>query len=325
MTQVPAAAPRVGVVGLGPWGRNLVRVFAQAGDLVACANRGDPAARAWLGAAHPGVRLAASAEALIGDPEVDAVVIATPPATHAELAAAALRAGKHVFVEKPLATDAESAARLVGAARDAGLRLFVGHTFLYHPAFTAMARELAGDPVREVRFHWSKWGTFESALVWNLFPHPVSLALGLFGRAPDEVEVLAGGAGPTPRDYLSVRLGFAGGGTAVLTVDRAAPVRGLALTAVAGSRRVLAWHGEFLYDWRPGAGGAPAPVALPGGEPLLHQARAFLDSLAPGAHDPGADRLDAAIVAVLARIAGAHGAPRPAPPAGRAFSLGQEA
>ena len=130
-----AAVPRVAVIGCGYWGKNLVRNFAGAGALVAVADR-DPEVAARQAATHDvPVR---SVEDLLADPGLDAVAIAAPAAQHAELTAAALRAGKHVFVEKPLALDVAEAEQLVHLAAARKRTLMVGHLLQYHPAFLGL-------------------------------------------------------------------------------------------------------------------------------------------------------------------------------------------
>jgi predicted dehydrogenase len=125
---------RVGVVGLGYWGPNLVRNFASLpGCELAWGCDADPQARERIAARFPGTRLTADLDDLLADPQLDAIVIATPVPTHAELAVRALSAGKHCFVEKPLAQSVADAERTVAAAQASGRVLMVGHLLEYHP------------------------------------------------------------------------------------------------------------------------------------------------------------------------------------------------
>ena len=126
---------RVGVAGLGYWGPNLARNFAMIPgcELTWLCDASD-AALAKLSRAHPSARTTADLQDLLDDPELDAVVLATPVPTHAELATRVLEAGKHCFVEKPLATTAADAQRAVDAAERADSTLMVGHLLEYHPA-----------------------------------------------------------------------------------------------------------------------------------------------------------------------------------------------
>ena len=126
---------RVGVVGLGYWGPNLARNFATIpGCELTWLCDASPDARARLERSFPAARSTGALDDLLSDGQLDAVVLATPVPTHAELAVAAAEAGKHCFVEKPLATTAADAERAVDAAARAGKILMVGHLLEYHPA-----------------------------------------------------------------------------------------------------------------------------------------------------------------------------------------------
>src|SRR5580704_5785299 len=136
---------RVGVVGLGYWGPNLARNFAAIdGCKLAWLCDGCGQIRAKLAGAFPGVRAGAKIDELLADPELDAIVLATPVPTHAELAVRVLEAGKHCFVEKPLATTVADAQRAVDAAEKAGRILMVGHLLEYHPAVTRLKELVEG-------------------------------------------------------------------------------------------------------------------------------------------------------------------------------------
>jgi predicted dehydrogenase len=196
----PDATIRVGVAGLGYWGPNLARNFAAIGgcELRWCCD-GDAAARARAASQFPGVRVTAELDELLADPELDAVVLATPVPTHAELAVRVLEAGKHCFVEKPLAVSVADARRAVDAAAATGRTLMVGHLLEYHPGLRAL-KDLAdtgelGDQIFYIygnRLNLGKLRADENAL-WSLGAHDVSVVLALAGGA-EPVEITAHGA-----------------------------------------------------------------------------------------------------------------------------------
>src|SRR5580698_10464149 len=130
---------RIGVAGLGYWGPNLARNFAaiRGCELAWCCDPSEER-RARAAQQFPGVRLASELEELLADDRLDAIALATPVPTHAELAVRVLEAGKHCFVEKPLAQSVADAERAVAAARRAGKILMVGHLLEYHPAVLAL-------------------------------------------------------------------------------------------------------------------------------------------------------------------------------------------
>jgi predicted dehydrogenase len=187
-----SAPIRVGVVGLGYWGPNLARNFAAIdGCELAWLCDDSAQVREKLASSFPGVRASGELEELLGDPSLDAVVLATPVPTHAELAVRVLSAGKHCFVEKPLATTVADAQRAVDAAAEAGRILMVGHLLEYHPAVTRL-KELVQEGelgslyyVYGNRVNLGKLRAEENAL-WSLGAHDVSVVLHLVGEEPVE-------------------------------------------------------------------------------------------------------------------------------------------
>jgi predicted dehydrogenase len=184
---------RIGVVGLGYWGPNIARNFAAvpAAELVWCCDSSE-AARAYVAERFPGVRFSDDIGELLSDPGLDAVALATPVATHGELAVRVLEAGKHCFVEKPLAQSVASAERAVAAARENGRVLMVGHLLEYHPGVQKL-KELSesgelGDRIYYIygnRLNLGKLRADENAL-WSLGAHDVSVLLHLAGEEPSE-------------------------------------------------------------------------------------------------------------------------------------------
>jgi predicted dehydrogenase len=182
---------RVAVLGSGRWGRNLVRNLHDLGALAAVADPSEPA-RSEVAATYPGVKVLERADDALSD-DVDAVVVATPAVTHADLAVQALRAGKHVFVEKPFTLTVEDAERVVAEADAAGRTLMVGHLLLYQPAIEFVHDALGRGVVGRVaylnrdRLNLGTVRRVENAL-WSLGVHDVAAMLFLAGQEPAKVE-----------------------------------------------------------------------------------------------------------------------------------------
>jgi predicted dehydrogenase len=181
---------RIGVVGLGYWGPNLARNFSRLAD-VAWLCDASPERLERHGAAHPGARTTTSLDDLLDDGELDAIALATPVPTHAALAERVLGAGKHCFVEKPLAQSVEEAERVVAAARESERVLMVGHLLEYHPGVEMLKQLIDSGELGDVRYLYSNrlnLGVLrpdESAL-WSLGAHDVSVLLRLAGEEPYE-------------------------------------------------------------------------------------------------------------------------------------------
>jgi predicted dehydrogenase len=184
---------RIGVVGLGYWGPNLARNFDRLPEteLRWICDASDESRERW--APHfPTARPSADLDELLSDPELDAVVVATPVPTHARLAQRVLEAGKHCFVEKPVAQSVADAEQVAASAGEAGRVLMVGHLLEYHPGVDKL-REIAGSgDLGELHYLYSnrlnlgKLRADENAL-WSLGAHDVSVVLLLAGEEPSEV------------------------------------------------------------------------------------------------------------------------------------------
>ncbi|HJV09378.1 MAG TPA: Gfo/Idh/MocA family oxidoreductase, partial [Acidimicrobiales bacterium] len=182
--------PRVALLGYGYWGPNLARnLHLRLGSgWVACVDP-DPGRRAEVEHRYPWVRTLADPAEVMADPEVDALVIASPARTHAPLVADALAAGKHVLVEKPLALSTAEAVALAEAADRAKKVLAVGHTFEYNPAVTRMRELLEAGDLGDLWYLHSQrvnLGRIQRDInaLWSIGPHDVSIANYLVGSAP---------------------------------------------------------------------------------------------------------------------------------------------
>ena len=184
----------VGIVGLGYWGPNLARNFAAIpGCAVTWLCDADEAARDRVARTLPAASATADLQDLLGDLDLDAIVLATPVPTHAELAVRALEAGKHCFVEKPLAQSSAGAERAVAAAHRAGRVLMVGHLLEYHPGVRRLKELTESGELGEIyyiygnRLNLGKLRADENAL-WSLGAHDVSVVLYLASEEPVEVQ-----------------------------------------------------------------------------------------------------------------------------------------
>jgi predicted dehydrogenase len=243
---------RVGVVGLGYWGPNLARNLAAIpGCELAWLCDASEQAREPLRAAFPGAQATAHLEDLLLDETLDAVVLATPVPTHAELAIAVAQARKHCFVEKPLATNAADAERAVAAAQEAGRILMVGHLLEYHPAVTRLKELIEGEELGGLyyiygnRLNLGKLRADENAL-WSLGAHDVSVALHLIGEEPEEC--LAHGASYVRdgvQDVVFCYLRFPSGVVAHLHLSWLDPHKERRITVV-GSRRMATFDDMLI-------------------------------------------------------------------------------
>jgi predicted dehydrogenase len=181
---------KVAIVGAGDWGKNLVRVFSRLNDVeLAWCCDSSQSRRDLISENHPGLAVTGTVEDILTDSSIDAVVISSSAVSHYPLAKAALEAGKHVFVEKPLALSSSHAEALVNLAEKNKLKLMVGHLLLYHPAVAYLKTLVDSGELGDVFYIYSqrvnlgKIRQDENAL-WSFAPHDISVILHLFGESP---------------------------------------------------------------------------------------------------------------------------------------------
>ncbi|HEY4423542.1 MAG TPA: Gfo/Idh/MocA family oxidoreductase [Pyrinomonadaceae bacterium] len=239
---------RIGVIGYGYWGPNLVRNFMAAqGSAVmrVCDMRKERLSS--LGKIYPGLKTGADSSDLINDPQVDAVVIATPVSTHFELAMSALKAGKHVLVEKPLAARSDQARKLVDEAAARNLVLLVDHTFVYTDAVRKIRDLIASGQLGEIYYYDAvrvNLGLFQHdvSVIWDLAIHDLSIIDHVLPSKPVAVSATGISHVPgQPENVAYITLFFASAQIAHVHVNWLTPVK-VRHTLIGGSEKMI------LYD-----------------------------------------------------------------------------
>jgi predicted dehydrogenase len=238
---------RVGVIGYGYWGPNLARSLSEVGTarVVSISDRRREAlARAAVRC--PGARLTEDFRDLLSDSTIDAIAIATPVSTHFDLALAALRAGKHVWLEKPMCQTSAEARRLIDEAEQRRLVLLVDHTFIYTPSIGKLRELIAAEELGDLYYYDSirvNLGLFQHDVnvVWDLAVHDFSILEHLVKERP--IAVSANGASHvrgTPESMAHITLFFDSGMMAHLNVNWLAPVK-VRQTLIGGSRKMIVY------------------------------------------------------------------------------------
>ena len=234
----------VAVVGYGYWGPNLVRNVMERPELelVALCELDEARAAACL-TRYPTVRLEPQLDRLLADPAVDAVVVATPPRTHHRIVKAVLSAGKHVLVEKPLATTAEDARELVGLAGEQGLVCMPGHTFVYSPPVNKVKQLIDDGELGEVYFVTSSrmnLGKYQAdGVITDLAPHDLSILLYWLERPVSAVSATARSVFQSHIcETAFLNLTFDGGTAANVQISWMAPSK-VRQMVVVGSKRMV--------------------------------------------------------------------------------------
>ncbi|MFH0954169.1 MAG: Gfo/Idh/MocA family oxidoreductase [Verrucomicrobiota bacterium] len=302
-----AAALRIAVIGLGRWGPNHVRVFhATKGCTVVAAADPADASRDRVSTAFPDVECVADYRRVLARADVDAVVVSTPTATHHAVVAEALKAGKHVLCEKPLASSSAEAWQLEKLSRESGLILMVGHVFLFNPGIEylcqAVREQLAGKLYYATAIR-TNLGPFRNDVnaAWDLASHDIYILNAVFSGHPTRVSAIGESyLRPPVEDIVFLTLQYPDDVVAHIHVSWLDPRKVRQITLV-GEKKMITWDefgtpgpimlydrsvvrdpvystfGEFQLLAREG------DVVLPRvqtGEPLAAQAKAFADIVA---------------------------------------------
>jgi predicted dehydrogenase len=238
---------RVAVVGLGYWGPNLVRALheVEAAEVSTVCDL-DPRSLEKIGRRFPAVHRTTEFADVLADDSIDAVAIATPVSTHFELAAAALRSGKHVFVEKPLAGSSAEALTLIKLADALGLTLMPGHTFLYSPPVRSVQQLIESGELGEIYFISTSRVNLglhqpDVSVAWDLGPHDFSILRYWLDESPTHVTALSRGCIlPGTPDVAFINLEFPSRTIAHVELSWLAPSK-LRRTTVVGSRKMVTY------------------------------------------------------------------------------------
>jgi predicted dehydrogenase len=300
----PYEPVRTAVVGLGYWGPNLVRNLQEQklAELVAVCDRRE-SALAKMGARYPGLGLTTDLDEILADDTIEAVAIATPVSTHHAIASAALAAGKHVFVEKPLAGSTADALDLARKAEQAERVLMPGHTFLYSPAVNCIRDLLQAGELGEIYFiSMSRVNLglhqHDASVVWDLAPHDFSILQYWLDATPSAVSATSRACVfPSVADVAFISLEYGDGMISHVELSWLAPSK-LRRTTIVGSKKMLVYDdtsnepvrlfdsgvqvrppetfGEYNLTYRSGDIVSPH---LPAAEPLLLEMGDFCDAI----------------------------------------------
>jgi predicted dehydrogenase len=320
-------AVRVAVVGLGYWGPNLVRNFheLECSEVVAVCDA-DPERLRLVQRRYPGIEGFESLDDVLASDAVDAVALATPVSTHFPIGLKALDAGKHVFVEKPLAATSSECLELIRLADERDLVLMPGHTFLYSPPVVAIHDLIAAGELGDIFFVSTSRVNLglhqkDVSVAWDLGPHDFSILRYWLGDAPTRVSALARGfVIPSIPDVSFIDLEFPTGTIAHVELSWLAPSK-LRRTTIVGSQKMVVYDdtstepvrvfdsgvelkepetfGEYRLTYRTGDIVSPRINAS---EPLSLELRDFCDAVTTGSEPRSSATIGLEVVRMIEAV-----------------------
>jgi predicted dehydrogenase len=318
---------RAGIVGLGYWGPNIARNLADSerAELTWLCDRREDVLQA-AARRHPQAATTTSFEEMLAAPDLDAVAIVTPVATHFDLAMAALEAGKHVLVEKPLAASSDQAKQLLRRAGEGGLVLMPGHTFLYSPPVVKIKELLDTGELGDIYFislSRVNLGLHQPdvSVVWDLAPHDLSILSFWLEQVPVEISAMTRSCVlPDTPDVAFVNMRYDSGTIAHLELSWLSPVK-LRRTSIVGSEKMVVYDdtstepirifdagaelpppetfGEFRLSYRTGDIVSPKVQAT---EPLALEIEDFCAAIVEGVEPRSSAQLGYELVCTIEAI-----------------------
>jgi len=316
----------VAVVGCGYWGPNLVRNFQSLPDCkVKTVCDTNPQSLEHQKHIYPEVKTTTRYEDILSDSAIEAVALATPVHTHHPLAAQSLGAGKHTFIEKPMATSSEHCRALIDLAEARQLTLMVGHTFVYTAPVLKIKEIIASGEIGEVMYISSRrlnLGLFQKDInvAWDLAPHDVSIILFVLDHDPVSVNCQGKAhVNPAIEDVTNMTINFANGGIAMIQSSWIDP-RKIRETTIVGTKKMIVYddneplekikiydkcvevpphydtYAEFHFSYHYGDMHAPYLKQI---EPLKVECQQFLESLEYGKKSPSSGEEGLKVVQVL--------------------------
>ena len=298
------------VIGAGHWGKNLIRNFYELGVLKLICDKNE-ALLSKSQAKYAGVQVCLALNDVLSRPDIDAVAVASPAETHSAIAKEALMAGKHVFVEKPLALEEKCAKEVNALSIKLDRVLMVGHLLQYHPVFLKLKQMIKNGDLGRINYIYShrlNLGKIrrEENILWSFAPHDISMILSLAGKEPDQVMATSGNyLHKNIADVTTTHLEFATGLKAHIFVSWLHPFKEQKMVVVGDEKMAVfddtaPWSDKLLLynheiNWKNNipipARAEPERLAISGKEPLKSECEHFLHCIRSG-ETPRTDGLE---------------------------------
>ncbi|MEA1929473.1 MAG: Gfo/Idh/MocA family oxidoreductase [Patescibacteria group bacterium] len=237
---------KIAIVGVGRWGKKLLAEFNKQTEVISACHHGNPETANFLRDTYPNLQITTSLEEILNNPEIEAVAVATPTKTHFEIASQVIRAGKHLFIEKPGSETSRELSELCQLAETKKLCLAVGYEFPHHSASRQIKKLVPPTEMQGIFSCWSKWGTFNDHAVPHLLSHEISVLQNwgidlLKPRNYQQQTVISSS------DIIAVEWENSQGLFISNHINRISPIKGKAIT-VLGRDKAYIWQDDDLFE-----------------------------------------------------------------------------
>ena len=238
---------KLAVVGLGKWGKNLVREFSKISTVVVCNRNGKKENIQWLKKNYPNIRYSENLQELLQNQSIDAIVIASPIKSHYSLSHQVLKSNKNVFIEKTISENSKNARKLIALAKNKKLVIFVGHIFLYHPILKKIKQIHKHESIMYLKLNWMKCGSFQEDILLDLVSHFLSIIIELFG-IPKTIKLINSKKIISPCDMISIEFGFGANRKCIIDINRLSNFKKRSVTIVT-KQNIFEWEDDNLYKF----------------------------------------------------------------------------
>ena len=236
---------KLGIIGIGNWGKNLVRELSKIHCIKKCSSNGNLKNIRWLKKNYPSIQYVSDSKEIFVDKEINAVIIATPINTHYKLVKKALLSKKHVFVEKPISSTLSKAEELIKIAKKNNLLLFVGQIFIFNEILKKIVQISKRENITHVNFVWNKFGTFDEDIFLDLVSHDLSIILTLFGK-PKKIKLVSAFGFISQCDVVTLTLELPNNKKCQIHVNRCSNHKQKHVT-IFTQKNIYVWDDHRLY------------------------------------------------------------------------------
>lgn len=238
---------QIGIIGMGKWGKNLIREFSSIATVSVCVTTGNRENIKWLHKNFPKTKSSNNIKDILENEQITAVVVATPIKTHYKLIKQILQSGKHVFVEKPMTQTIVQADKIIKIAKNKKLCLFVGHVFLHSQIFQQLKKIHNNEHIIFLDFNWQKFGTFKEHIFENLLTHELSINLELFG-VPKKFYLISYSSPIIDTDLIHLKLIYNKTRTSNIHINRISSFKKKIVTIVT-KKNIFVWDDDKLFKF----------------------------------------------------------------------------